>query len=91
MHLRFQCTHSLAENGILEHNHRSIKTITARKIVVLEAVYWYNLMPKDDISPSTSPADILHKYHVQIRGIEANPLSEPQMIGGGYEEGDVDG
>lgn len=56
---------------------------------MLEAVYWYNVTPKDDILPSTALANTLHKYHIQVRGIERNPPPEPQMTGGKYEGGDV--
>lgn len=62
MCLRFWCAYSLAGN-------ESMKTIMARKkFSVLEAVYWYNVMPKDDISPSRALADVLYKYHVRVRG-----------------------
>ena len=35
------------------------------------------------------PADRLHRYHVQIKGIKGNPLPEPEVTRGKYEKGDV--
>ena len=74
-------------NGIIEWNHR---IIAARKdCIVSEAVYWYNVTPKDDVSPSTAPADALHRYHVRAKGIETHPLPERELTGERIKEGDV--
>lgn len=35
-----------------------------------EAVYWYNITPKDEASSSTAPANEIHKYEVQLKGID---------------------
>ena len=32
-----------------------------------EVVYLYNLMPKDDCTPSTAPANMLYMYTIRIR------------------------
>ena len=73
--LRFQCAYVPSGNGI-------IKTIAARKdCTVSEVVDWYNITPKDDVSPSTAPADALHRYHVKVKGIETNPLPEREVSG----------
>ena len=78
VHLRFRCAHVPARNGIVECSHRSIKTIAARKnCPALEAVYWYNMTPKDSLSSSTSPADMLHRYHIRVRNIDATSPPEP--------------
>ena len=53
---------------------------------ILEAVYWHDVTPKDDVSPCTMPADTLHRYHVQIKGVEDNPLLEPEVTRGKYEK-----
>ena len=77
-------------NGIIERNHRTVKTIAARKDhTVSEAVYWYNVTPKDDVSPSTAQANALHRYHVRVKGIETNPLPEREVSGERIKEGDV--
>ena len=90
VHLRFRYTHVPAGNGIMECSHRSIKTIAVKKnCPALEAVYWYNVTPKYNLSSSTSPADVLHRYHIQVRDIDATPPPEPQMTGGQYEKRDV--
>ena len=74
----------------MERSHRSIKIIVARKnCPELEVVYWYNVIPKDSLSFSTSPADILHRYHIRVRNIDATPPPEPQITGGRYKKGDI--
>ena len=58
--IRFQCAYVLAGNGIVERSHRTIKRIATRtRCSVMEAVYWYNVTPKDDTVASTAPAVIL--------------------------------
>ena len=72
----------------MEHSHRSIKTIAARKnCPALKAVYWYNVTPKDSLSPSMLLADMLHRYHIQVRDIDATPSPEPQITRGRYKKG----
>lgn len=86
VHLRFRCAYVPSGNGIVERNHRSVKTIATRKnCSVLEAVYWYNVTPKDNLSPSTAPADVLHTYHIRVRGIDATPPPESQITEGEYK------
>ena len=36
----------------------------------MEAVYWYNVTPKDDASASTAPANIIYSYTARIRGVD---------------------
>ena len=61
VHLRFRCAYSPSGNGIVERNHRTIKTIATRKnCLILEAVYRHKVTPKDNVSPSTA----LHRYHI---------------------------
>ena len=55
----------------------------------MEAVYWHNITSKDDVSPYTALADVLHRYHVQIKGVEVNLLPEPEVTRGKYEKGGV--
>ena len=90
MHLQFRCAYSPSGNGIVERSHRTVKTIVARKnCSILQAVYWHNITPKDDVSPCNAPADVVHRYHDQIKGVEDNPLPEPEVTRGKYEKGDV--
>ena len=90
VHLQFRCAYSPSWNGIVERSHRTVKTIAARKnCSILEAVYWHNVTPKDDVSPCTASADALHRYHVRIKGVEDNPLPEPEMTRRKYEKGGV--
>ena len=90
VHLRFRCAYSPGGNRIVERSHRTVQTIVARKnCSILEAVYWHNVTPKDNVSPCTAPADMLHRYHVRIKGVEDNPLPEPEVTRGKYEKGDL--
>ena len=90
MHLRFRCAHMPAGNGIVEWSHRNIQTIAARKnCPVLEAVYKYNMIPKDNLSSSTLPADVLHRYRNRVRHNDATPLPEPKITWGRYEKENV--
>ena len=90
VHLRFRCAYSPSGNGVVERSHRTIKTIAARKnCSILEAVYWHNVTPKDNVSPCTAPADALHRYHVRIKGVEDNPFPEQEVTRGKYGKGDV--
>ena len=69
--MRFRCAYVPADNGIVERSHRTIKCIAARtRCSVMEAVYWYNVTPKDDASASTAPANIIYSYTARIRGVD---------------------
>ena len=48
-----------------------MKRIAARKCcTIAEAVYWYNVVPTDDVDSSTAPANKLYNYEVQVLGID---------------------
>ena len=64
---RFRCAYVASGNGIAERSHRSVKRIAARKCcTIAEAVYWYNVAPKDDVDSSTAPANKLYNYEVRV-------------------------
>ena len=68
IHLRFRCTYAPAGNGIAERCHRTVKRIAARmRCSIQEAVYWYNITPRDDVSPSTAPANRIYRYEVGVK------------------------
>ena len=89
--LRFRCAYVPAGNGVAERSHRTIKTIAARQqCSVPEAVYWYNVTPKDSISPCTAPTNALHNYSVRIKGIDGTLPPEPLSTRKrDYQVGDV--
>ncbi|KHJ40534.1 integrase core domain protein [Trichuris suis] len=63
---RFRCAYAPSGNGITERCHRTVKVIAARTgCSVREAVYRYNLMPRDDRTPATAPANAIYRYTVQ--------------------------
>ena len=72
--LHFRCAHVSSGNGIVERCHRSVKRIAARKqCPIIEAVYWYNTTPKDNVSPLTAPINLIRLYRVRLKGIDAHP------------------
>ena len=73
--IRYRAAHVPSGNGISERNHRSIKTIAARKgCSVLEAVYRYNVMPRSD-APDSSPADVLFSYSSRVQDVDVEVTS----------------
>lgn len=42
----------------------------------MEAVYWYNVTPKDDVLPSTAPISGIYHYWIHVQGIDTTPLPE---------------
>lgn len=76
MAVRFRCANVPSGNGISERNHRTVKTILARKdCSVAEAVYRYNTMPLANDAAS-SPANKLYRYEVRLLGIDDVPRDE---------------
>lgn len=70
MIMKYRCANAPSGNGISERNHRTVKTILARKgCSVAEAVYRYNTMPRED-DPSSSPANQLCRYEVRLLDID---------------------
>ena len=67
-----------------------MKRIAARKhCTIAEAVYWYNVAPKDDIDSATVPANKLYNYEVRLLGIDRVLRSEPGAIDSPYDVGDA--
>ena len=63
--LQLQCAYVPSCKGITERSHCSIKKIVARKqCTISEATYWYNIMPKDSVSPATAPTNAINRYQV---------------------------
>ena len=86
--IRFRCAYITAGNGIVERSHRTIKHIATRtRCSVMEAVYWYNVTPKDDVSASTAPANVIYSYLARIKGIDV--ILPPDDVGpSSYKVGD---
>ena len=78
LRVRFRCAYVASGNGVAERCHRSVKRIAARKhCTIAEAVYWYNVAPKDDIDSATAPANKLYNYKVRLLGVDRVLHSEP--------------
>ena len=72
--LRFRCAYVPSGNGIIERYHRTVKRIAARKrCTIPEAVYWYKVTPKDDVSSATAPANMVYRYRIRLKGINGTP------------------
>lgn len=88
--LWFQCAYVTRGNRIIERCHRTIKTISARKHdTIQEIFYWHNVTPKDGVSSSSAPANMIHKYHVRIKVFDAVLPTELQDESGAYKMGDL--
>ena len=60
-----------ARNNIVEKSQRSIKVIADRKqCSIPEVAYWYNAMPKNGVSPTIAPANMVHADHLLLWGID---------------------
>ena len=54
----------------------------------MEAVYWYNATPKDNVPPLTAPINLIYRYRVRLKGIDAHPLDKPEKQQIRYDVGD---
>ena len=71
MRIRFRCAHVPSGNGVIERCHRSVKVIAARKnCSIREAVFRYNVMPRDDETADSAPACQLYRYRVRVQGVD---------------------
>lgn len=86
--LRFRCAYRPSGNGITERCHRTVKAIAAKKSCSIpEAVYIYNVTPVDSTDPLSSPAELLFKYNVRIRGVDPEKVI-PENNACRYKVGD---
>ena len=73
--LWFRCAYVPSGNSIVKRCHRTVKRIAARKwCTIPEAVYWYNVMPKDDMSSTTAPANMVDRYCIWLKGINGTSV-----------------
>lgn len=70
MVVKYRCANVPSGNGISERNHRTVKTIQARKnCSVPEAVYRYNTLPQGNDAAS-APANKIFRYEIRLLGID---------------------
>ena len=87
--MRFRCAYAASGNGVVERCHRTVKVIATRKQCgVGEAVYWYNVTPRDDCGEETAPANALYRYSVRVRGVDEMER-EPRAANEVYTVGDA--
>ena len=90
MRVRFRSAYVASWNGIAQRSHRSVKRIATRKCcTIAEAVYWYNVAPKDDVDSSTAPANKLYNYEVRVLEIDHVEHTEAGAINSSYDVGDT--
>ena len=67
--------------GIVDRCHQSVKRITTRKqCIVMEAVYWYNTIPRDNVSATNTSANVVNSYQVWVKRINGMcPPSQREM------------
>lgn len=41
----------------------------SKKCLIMEVVYWQNVMPKKDTSFTTAPANMIHHYQFRVKGV----------------------
>uniref|UniRef100_A0A5S6QA32 Integrase catalytic domain-containing protein n=1 Tax=Trichuris muris TaxID=70415 RepID=A0A5S6QA32_TRIMR len=87
VNLRFRCAYVPSGNGIAERCHRTVKVIAARKgCSIAEAVYLYNLTPRDNCRAQSAPASGIYRDDVRPREID-KPRKEEQPKDGPYAVG----
>ncbi|KFD47469.1 hypothetical protein M513_11630 [Trichuris suis] len=87
--MRFRCAHVPSGNGIVERCHRTVKVIAARKgCSIAEAVYLYNITPRDDRTSQAAPANGVYKYAVRIREVDVSS-KEGSQESSPYAAGDA--
>jgi len=60
---RYRAAHRPSGNGIVERNHRTVKRVAKRsKISPLQAVFWYNMVPRSEGGIHSVPSTMLHRY-----------------------------
>uniref|UniRef100_A0A5S6QGD7 Integrase catalytic domain-containing protein n=1 Tax=Trichuris muris TaxID=70415 RepID=A0A5S6QGD7_TRIMR len=88
MRVRYRCAHTPSGNGIAERCHRSVKVIAARKnCSIPEAVYLYNVTPRDDCTALSAPVGAVYKYTVRVRGVD-RPSEGDRLEDAPYSVGD---
>ena len=86
---RFRCAYVPSGNGIIERCHRTVKRIATRKqCTIPEAVYWYNVTLKDDVSSATAPANMVYRYCIWLKGINGTPAPSHNQLQAVFKPGD---
>ena len=87
--MRFRCAYVPSGNGIVERCHRTVKVIAARKqCSISEAVYLYNVTPRNDSDMATAPANVLYNYEVRVRGVDKT-MPDDEEENDAYMTGDL--
>ena len=75
-------------NAIVERNHRTVKRMAARSGGdILDAVFWYNYLPREGMDPTSSPSR--HLFRHRCRNPMERPRESRQREQPGFSQGDT--
>lgn len=73
----YRAAYRAGGNGIVERHHRTIKAMAERMMrSPVEAVYWYNVAPKDGQNGDSVPAKAVHTYNWRMKGYNEKETDE---------------
>uniref|UniRef100_A0A5S6QWA3 Integrase catalytic domain-containing protein n=1 Tax=Trichuris muris TaxID=70415 RepID=A0A5S6QWA3_TRIMR len=76
--VRFRSAHYPVGNDIAERCHRIVKGIVGRKgCSVAEAIYLYNITPRDGCNVASAPANVLYSYQVRLLSVDRPAQQDP--------------
>ena len=74
--------------SITEQCHHTVKGIATRSCCLIpEAVYWYNVTPKNNKTLSSTPTNGIYQYEQRMKGID-HKLSPPEVKSYAYQVGE---
>ena len=74
--MRYRSVYVPEGNGIAERCHHTVKRIAVRsRCSVAEAIYWYNVTPKDNETLSCAPVNGIYQYEQCVKGIDPQTIS----------------
>ena len=80
----FRAAYRPSGNGIVERNHRTIKSIAERGgITPMEAVFWYNMSPRVGQVEDSVPQRSVFCYewrHPAVDPVVVEPVGEPEVV-----------
>ena len=78
----FRAAYRPAGNGIVERHHRTIKSMAEKmRKSPVEAVYWYNIAPKEGQRESSVPQKAVHTYEWGLKGdVRRERKEEPECV-----------
>ena len=86
--MQYHSTYVPEGNSIVERCHCTVKRIATKShYSIAEAVYWYNVIPKDHETLSSAPANGIYQYEQRVKGVDPKP-SPPEDRSNVYQIGE---